>query len=42
MENMLLVQQKQDEHIKQRASKVDILTHKKMLESQIVQQASSS
>jgi len=40
---VLLAQQKQDEYIKQVASKVDLLTtHNKMLESQIAQQASSS
>ena len=34
MENMLLAQQKQDEYIKQLASKVDVLsTHNKMLEA---------
>ena len=38
MESMLLAQQKQDEYIKQLASKVDVLsTHNKMLEAQIVQ-----
>jgi len=43
MESMLLAQQKQDEYIKQLASKVDVLsTHNKMLEAQIAQQASSS
>ena len=43
MESMLLAQQKQDEYIKQLASKVDALTtHNKMLEAQIAQQASSS
>jgi len=37
MKSMLLVQQKQDEYIKQLASKVDVLTsHNKMLEAQIV------
>jgi len=36
MENMLLGQQKQDEYIKQLASKVDVLTtHNKMLEAQV-------
>ena len=40
MESMLLVQQKQDEYIKQLASKADVLsTHNKMLEAQIAQQA---
>jgi len=40
---MLLAQQKQDEYIKQLASKVDLLTtHNKMLETQIAQQASLS
>jgi len=40
---MLLAQQKQNEYIKQLASKVDVLsTHNKMLEAQIAQQASSS
>jgi len=40
---MLLVQEKQDEYIKQLAFKVDVLTtHNKMLEAQITQQASSS
>ena len=39
MENILLAQQKQDEYIKQLASKVDVLTtHNKMLEAQMVQQ----
>ena len=43
LENVLLAQQKQDEYIKQLASKVDLLTtHNKMLESQIPQQANSS
>ena len=43
MECMLLAQQKQDEHIKKLASKVDVLsTHNKMLEAQITQHASSS
>jgi len=42
MESILLTQQKQDEYIKQLASKVDVLsTHNKMLEAQIAQQASS-
>ena len=42
MESMLLAQQKQDEYIKQLASKVDFLsTRDKMLEAQIAQQASS-
>jgi len=36
MENMLMVQQKQDEYIKQLASKVDVLTtNNRMLETQI-------
>jgi len=36
MESMLLAQQKQDEYIKELASKVDVLsTHNKMLEAQI-------
>ena len=36
MENMLMAQQKQDEYIKQLASKVDVHTiHNKMLEVQI-------
>ena len=40
---MLMVQQKQDEYIKQLASKIDMLTiHNKMLEAQIGQQASFS
>jgi len=40
MENMLLVQLKKDEYIKQLASKVNVLaTHNKMLEAQIAQQA---
>ena len=40
---MLLAQQKQDEYIKQLASKVDLLTtHNKMLETQIAHQAGSS
>jgi len=43
LESVLLAQQKQDEYIKQLASKVDSLTtHNKILETQIVQQASSS
>ena len=43
MESMLLARQKQDEYIKQLASKVDMLTtHNKILESHIAQQASSS
>jgi len=43
MENMLLAQQKQDEYIKQLASKVDVLmTHNRMLEAQIAQKASCS
>ena len=38
-----MAQQKQDEYIKHLASKVDVLTTRnKMLEAQIVQQASSS
>jgi len=40
---MLLPQQKQDEYIKQLASKIDVLTtYNKMLEAQIAQQAMSS
>jgi len=40
---VLLAQQKQDEYIKQLASKVDLLTtHNKMLETQIAHQAGSS
>jgi len=36
VENMLMAQQKQDEYIKQLASKVDVLTtHNRMLEAQI-------
>jgi len=43
LENVLLAQQKQDEYIKQLASKVDLLTtQNKILESQIAQQANSS
>ena len=43
MERVLLAQQKQDEYIKQLASKVDVLsTHNKMLEAKIAQQASFS
>ena len=43
LESVLLAQQKQDEYMKQLASKVDLLTtHNKMLETQIAQQASSS
>jgi len=39
---MLLVQQKQDEYIKQLASKIDVVTtHNKMLETQIAQQGTS-
>ena len=42
MENMLLVQQKQDKYIKQLASKVNVLTtHYKMLKAQIAQHATS-
>ena len=38
MESMLLAQQKQDEYMKQLASKVDVhTTHNKMLETQIAQ-----
>ena len=37
MESILLTQQKQDEYIKQLASKIDVLTiHNEMLEAQIV------
>ena len=43
LESVLLAQQKQDEYIKQLASKADLLTtHNKMLETQIAHQASSS
>ena len=43
LESVLRAQQKQDEYIKQLASKVDFLTtYNKMLETQIVQQANSS
>ena len=43
LESVLLAQQKQDEYIKQLASKVDLLTtHNKILETQIAQQASFS
>jgi len=43
MESMLMAQQKQDEYIKQLASKVDVLTtYNKILEAQIGQQASFS
>jgi len=43
LESVLHAQQKQDEYIKQLASKVDLLTtHNKMLETQIAQQANSS
>ena len=43
MENILLAQQKQDDYIKQSASKVDVLTtQNKMLEAQIAQQLTSS
>jgi len=43
LESVLLAQQKQDEYIKQLASKVDLLTiHNKMLETQIAHQAGSS
>jgi len=43
LESALLAQQKQDEYIKQLASKVDLLTtHNKMPETQIAQQANSS
>jgi len=42
IESMLLVQQKQDGYIEQLASKVDVLTtHNKILEAQIIDQASS-
>ena len=40
---MFIAQQKQNEYIKQLASKIDVLTtHNKMLKAQIFQQASSS
>jgi len=43
MKSMLLAQPKQDEYIKQLASKVTVpTTHNKMLEVRIAQQASSS
>jgi len=43
LESEPLAQQKQDEYIKQLASKVDLLnTHNKILESHITQQANSS
>ena len=43
LKTVILAQQKQDEYIKQLASKVDLLTiHNKMLETQIAQQANSS
>jgi len=43
MESMLTEQQKQDEYIRQLASTVDVfLTHNKMSEAQITQQASFS
>jgi len=43
MESVLFAQQKQDEYIKQLASKVDTLsTDNKMLEAQMTLQASSS
>jgi len=43
LESVILAQQKQDEYVKQLASKVNLLTtHNKMLETQIAQQASSS
>jgi len=43
MENMFLAQQKQDEYLKQLASKIDVLTtHNKILDAQIAQQATSS
>jgi len=42
LESVLLAQQKQDEYIKQLASKVNLLTsHNKMLETQIAHQAGS-
>ena len=42
-ENMFMAQQKQDEYIKQLASKVDVLTtHNRMLEAQIAQEATFS
>jgi len=41
MESTLMTQQKQDEHIKQLASKVNVLTtYNKMLEAQVCQKAS--
>jgi len=43
MESMLMAQQKHDGHIKQLASKVDVLTtHNRILEAQIAQKASFS
>ena len=43
MKNILLVQQKHDDYIKQLTSKVNVFTtHNKMLEAQIAQQAPSS
>ena len=43
MENILLVQQKQDEYVKQLPSKVDVLSaHNKILKAQIAQQATYS
>jgi len=43
IESMLVPEQKQDEYIKQLASKVDaLITHNKMLEAHITQQASFS
>jgi len=43
MESMLMAQQKQDDYIKQLATKVDMLTtHNRMLETQIAQKAAFS
>jgi len=43
MDSILLAQQKQDEYIKQLASKVDVLSsYNKILEAQISQQVASS
>ena len=43
IENLLMAQQKQDEYIKQLATKVDVFTtHNKMLETQFAQKAAFS
>ena len=43
MENMFMAQQKQDDYVKQLASKINVLTtHNRMLEAQIAQKAALS